>query len=77
MYRLSNRLGRAVAACCAMVLFASVLAACEPGEIEDSGASSSVIASPNDSRAYRLITLENGIEVMLVSDPAAEKSAAA
>jgi len=74
---LSYGLGRAVAVRFAMVVFASVLAACEPGETEDSGASASVIASPNDSRAYRLITLENGIEVMLVSDPTAEKSAAA
>ena len=36
-----------------------------------------VIQSPNDTRAYRAITLENGIEVLLVSDPAVEKSAAA
>lgn len=37
----------------------------------------SVIQSPNDTRAYRAVTLENGIEVLLVSDPAVEKSAAA
>ena len=36
-----------------------------------------VIQSPNDTRAYRAVTLENGIEVLLVSDPAVEKSAAA
>ena len=36
-----------------------------------------MVTSPNDDRAYNLITLGNGIEVILVSDPAAEKSAAA
>ena len=38
---------------------------------------SPVVVSPNDSRHYDLITLDNGIEVMLVSDSSAEKSAAA
>ncbi len=33
--------------------------------------------SPNDQREYRLLTLENGLEVLLVSDPDVEKSAAA
>lgn len=36
-----------------------------------------VIASPNDSRAYKTLVLPNKLEVMLVSDPTAEKSAAA
>lgn len=36
-----------------------------------------VLASPNDNRAYKTIVLPNKLEVMLVSDPAAEKSAAA
>ncbi|MDG1064946.1 MAG: insulinase family protein [Luminiphilus sp.] len=36
----------------------------------------SVIVSPNDSREYRSVSLANGIEVLLVSDPAVEKSAA-
>ncbi|WP_196137241.1 insulinase family protein [Aliikangiella sp. G2MR2-5] len=38
---------------------------------------SSVIVSPNDTRGYEAVTLENGITVMLVSDPSVEKSAAA
>ena len=41
------------------------------------GAEASVVTSPNDQRRYDLIALENGLEVMLVSDPTVEKSAAA
>lgn len=37
----------------------------------------SLVVSPSDKRAYDTIQLENGIEVVLVSDPGAEKSAAA
>ena len=36
-----------------------------------------VAISPNDDRAYALVELANGLEVMLVSDPTVEKSAAA
>ena len=36
-----------------------------------------VVVSPNDSRAYKTLVLPNQLEVMLVSDPKAEKSAAA
>ena len=36
-----------------------------------------VVASPNDSRGYKTLILPNKLEVMLVSDPLAEKSAAA
>ncbi|WP_445767270.1 insulinase family protein [Rheinheimera sp.] len=36
-----------------------------------------VLASPNDNRAYKTLVLPNKLEVMLVSDPTAEKSAAA
>ena len=36
-----------------------------------------VVASPNDSRGYKTLVLPNKLEVMLVSDPLAEKSAAA
>lgn len=35
------------------------------------------IQSPNDSREYRSITLDNGLEVLLISDPDADKAAAA
>ena len=37
----------------------------------------SLVVSPSDKRAYDTIQLENGIDVVLVSDPWAEKSAAA
>ena len=36
-----------------------------------------VVVSPNDQRAYKTLVLPNKLEVMLVSDPTAEKSAAA
>jgi protease-3 len=36
-----------------------------------------VAISPNDDRDYALVELANGLEVMLVSDPTVEKSAAA
>ncbi|AOT10518.1 insulinase family protein [Pseudoalteromonas luteoviolacea] len=39
--------------------------------------SEQLVVSPNDDREYKTLTLENGIEVVLVSDPSAEKSAAA
>lgn len=35
------------------------------------------IVSPNDPRAYRALTLDNGLEVLLVSAPKADKAAAA
>lgn len=35
------------------------------------------IQSPNDNRAYRALTLANGLEVLLISDPEADKAAAA
>ncbi|WP_280563645.1 insulinase family protein [Chromohalobacter sp. 48-RD10] len=33
--------------------------------------------SPNDTRDYRALTLDNGLEILLVSDPQADKAAAA
>lgn len=35
-----------------------------------------VVKSPNDNRSYKVITLPNQLEVMLISDPTTEKSAA-
>lgn len=35
-----------------------------------------IVQSPNDDRDYRYLTLENGLQVLLVSDPAADKAAA-
>ncbi|MEJ6476380.1 insulinase family protein [Pseudoalteromonas piscicida] len=39
--------------------------------------SDQLVVSPNDDRQYQTLTLENGIEVILVSDPSVSKSAAA
>ncbi|MGM8851507.1 insulinase family protein [Salinicola halophyticus] len=36
-----------------------------------------LIQSPNDDRQYRAITLDNGLQALLVSDPDADKAAAA
>ncbi|WP_303854643.1 insulinase family protein [Salinicola salarius] len=38
---------------------------------------SPLIQSPNDDRQYRAITLDNGLQALLVSDPDADKAAAA
>ena len=39
--------------------------------------SPSIIKSPNDSRVYRSVQLDNGLIAVLVSDPSSDKSAAA
>lgn len=59
-----------------------LLAACGGSDSEGQESAQSVsqpdvVVSPNDSRQYQTLTLDNGIEVLLVSDPAVEKSAAA
>ena len=36
-----------------------------------------IIKSPNDQRDYRYVLLDNGLKVVLISDPQADKSAAA
>jgi len=51
-------------------------ASVDPGA-DMASAGSAIPISPNDQREYQLLTLENGLEVMLVSDPDVEKSAAA
>lgn len=37
---------------------------------------SGIIKSPNDSRSYKAVTLDNALQVMLISDPTADKAAA-
>jgi protease-3 len=62
----------------ASLLLFGVTACDATKEVHDTGgAEASVVTSPNDQRRYDLIALENGLEVMLVSDPTVEKSAAA
>lgn len=60
-------------------LLLSGIAACDTSNQAGDGAvpGALVVVSPNDQRHYDLIELENGLEVMLVSDPTVEKSAAA
>ena len=68
---------------CSYLLLVSLLlggmAACTAPDEAGEGAivDARVVISPNDQRQYDLIALENGLEVMLVSDPTVEKSAAA
>ena len=59
------------------MVFASLLVACGQPPASTQDAEPAVIISPNDDRDYGLIELANGLEVILVSDPNAEKSAAA
>lgn len=56
-------------------LIAFSLSSC--GVDTQDGDASAIVISPNDSRAYQSVTLSNGLQVLLVSDPSVEKSAAA
>lgn len=49
----------------------------KPGEQGAQQISTEITKSPADTRAYRSITLSNGLQVMLVSDPSADQAAAA
>ena len=49
----------------------------DPSAGGEAPAAVEVIKSPSDTREYRAISLDNGIDVLLVSDPKVEKSAAA
>lgn len=51
--------------------------ACTPATERTLLEPTAVVASPNDDRQYRYLELENGMQVLLISDPAATKSAAA
>ena len=61
----------------AFLLLLGITACDATKEVQGVGAEAKVVTSPNDQRRYDLIALENGLEVMLVSDPTVEKSAAA
>jgi len=45
-------------------------------ESSSENASNSIIASPNDKREYRYISLDNQLDVLLISDPSTDKAAA-
>lgn len=59
----------------------AVLAGCQSTSTNQNQAttllSDTLVVSPNDTRQYATLKLDNQIEVMLVSDPKAQKSAAA
>lgn len=55
---------------------AVLLSACA-GAPYFSAESTVVVKSPNDTREYRALALGNGMKVLLISDPTAEKAAAA
>jgi secreted Zn-dependent insulinase-like peptidase len=57
----------------ALLLALAVLAACAVPEPQSSLAP---VQSPNDRFAYRLITLDNGLKALLISNPEAPKAAA-
>ena len=63
------------------ISFALLAAGCSQPATESStvqpAVAGEVIKSPNDQREYRVVTLDNNIEIMLVSDPNTDKSAAA
>jgi len=59
-----------------LILMAS-LGSCGESTPDADERETGVVISPNDDRAYALVELANGLEVMLVSDPTVEKSAAA
>lgn len=56
-----------------IVFLALVLAACAGSVVERRAAP---VKSPADEYAYRLVTLENGLQALLISDPEAQKGAA-
>ncbi|MBA58642.1 MAG: hypothetical protein CMQ40_05655 [Gammaproteobacteria bacterium] len=61
------------------LLFLNLLVSCG-GEIEGQGSynkgTDKLRTSPNDDRAYRYLVLENGLKLVLISDKAADRSAA-
>jgi len=62
----------------AVALGAVILMAAAPAQAEAlDSQSGEILKSPADTREYRALTLDNGLKVMLVSDAAADKAAAA
>ncbi len=59
------------------ILLLAVLVGCTQLPDSLSGVAGSIGKSPNDRRDYRALVLDNGLKVMLVSDPETEKAAAA
>ena len=55
------------------LLCSALVAACATAHSQ----SQTIVKSPNDTRTYRSIVLDNGMKVLLVSDPKTDKAAAA
>ena len=49
----------------------------EPSADVANGVVNGVVKSPADNRDYRYLTMDNGLNVLLISDPDTDKSAAA
>ena len=58
------------------LFLAAFLMACG-GSVQDPTAPAVINKSPNDERTYAAVTLDNGLQVLMVSDQETEKSAAA
>ncbi len=57
-----------------VLLLSLLLAACATGSVREY---TEPVKSPADDYAYRLLTLENGLQALLISDPGTQKAAAA
>lgn len=66
-----------VAVC--LILLVSLVQGCASSRdtTEPSSTLSEIVKSPNDEREYRHLVLENGLDVLLISDPEEDKAAAA
>ena len=64
---------------CFVLFSLTIISGCanSPAPLTDTTATDVVIKSPNDQRDYAHVTLDNGMRVLLISDPDADKSAAA
>jgi insulysin len=60
-----------------LVLLVFLLQACASTESAGPQRTDNIAKSPNDRRDYRALVLENGLKVLLVSDPETDKAAAA
>jgi insulysin len=69
MFHLHPRAARALV----WLMVATLLAACATATHQPQP----IVKSPNDARSYRSVVLDNGMTVLLVSDPSTDKAAAA
>ena len=64
---------------CFVLFSLAIISGCatSPAPLTDTSATDVVVKSPNDQSDYAHVTLDNGMRVLLISDPYADKSAAA